>query len=131
MKKNKKLKELVQKMADVSFKDGKLLDLKARNYLKDIKKLPTSESIYILSEYLKALKIMKLQTTLIIESATPLSPTQISQIKSELRKDFKFSEVETVINPELIGGIRIRIGDNLYDDSVLAKIIQIGEAIRS
>jgi F-type H+-transporting ATPase subunit delta len=131
MKKSKKLLNLVRKMVADSYKDGKLLDSKVRSYTAQIKKFNLPQAIFILKEYIKELKRVQSEKTLEIETATPLSPLQVSKIKSEFGKDLQIAQTNVIINPSLMGGLRVRLGDMIYDDTVTAKITQIGGAIRS
>ena len=63
-------------------------------------------------------------STLIVESVLELNEAQVSERK--LSKKFT---VETRINPELIGGVRLLFDDNVIDGSVKEKLSQIEEAL--
>lgn len=60
-----------------------------------------------------------------LTTASPLSEEAVNQIKSKLlasnATDEKV-ELETAVNPDLIGGYVIEIGDKLFDDSVAHKL---------
>jgi F-type H+-transporting ATPase subunit delta len=129
MKKSKKLLNLVRKMVADSYKDGRLLDSKVKSYTAQIKKFNLPQAIFILKEYIKELKRVQSEKTLIIETATPLSSLQVNKIKSEFGKDNQIVETNVIINPTLLGGLRVRLGDIIYDDTITAKITQIGGAI--
>lgn len=131
MKKTKQLIQLTKKMAQDSFRDGKVIESKVKSYTSQIKKFDLPQAIFIMGEYLKEVKRLQSQATLQIESATPLSPSEVSKIKSEFSKVQKIADTNVVINPEIMGGIRIKLGDVIYDDTISAKISQIGGAIRS
>ncbi|MBQ7257709.1 MAG: ATP synthase F1 subunit delta [Abditibacteriota bacterium] len=69
-------------------------------------------------------------STLIVESVLELNEAQVSEIKSIMeRKLSKKFTVETRINPELIGGVRLLFDDNVIDGSVKEKLSQIEEAL--
>jgi len=54
-----------------------------------------------------------------VQSAVPLSATQINALtKSLVQRTGKVVDVKTSVNPELIGGLLIRIGDNVIDGTV-------------
>jgi F0F1-type ATP synthase delta subunit len=131
MKKSKKLLNLVRKMVADSYKDGGLLESKVKSYTARIKKFNLPQAIFILKEYIKELKRVQSGKTLEIETATPLSSLQVSKIKSEFGKELQIVETNVIINPSLMGGLKVRLGDMIYDDTVTAKIQQIGGAIRS
>jgi F-type H+-transporting ATPase subunit delta len=65
-----------------------------------------------------------------IETALPLSEAQLTQITSALSKRFgKRIETTTSINPALIGGARIAVGDTVIDGSVREKLEQMKHSL--
>ena len=82
----------------------------------------------MISNYLKGLKRELSKTTLIIESATPLSSTEMNQIKKNFASKF-INHQSLTINHSLLGGLRVKIGDEVYDYSVSGKLKQVKEAI--
>jgi F-type H+-transporting ATPase subunit delta len=130
MKKTKQLIQLTKKMAADSFKGGNLQESKVKSYTSQIKNFELPQAILILSEYLKEIKRLKDLATLQIESATPLSPSEIKKIKNEFSSPQQpIMETKVVINPEIMGGIKVRLGNMIYDDTISAKIAQVGGAI--
>ena len=65
-----------------------------------------------------------------IETALPLSDAQIGAITAALAKRFgKRIEASTTVNPELIGGARIAVGDTVIDGSVRGKLEHMRHAL--
>jgi len=65
-----------------------------------------------------------------IESALPLSDAQVAEITAALAKRFgKRIEASTTINPALIGGARIAVGDSVIDGSVRGKLEQMKHSL--
>lgn len=63
------------------------------------------------------------ETDVVIESAYPLSQSQELLIATRLEKRFGTKINSTVVvRPELIGGVIIRAGDQVIDDSALGKL---------
>lgn len=63
-----------------------------------------------------------------IESAFALTPAQVDALKTALQRRFgKTIEAQVVVNPVLLGGARITVGDTVLDVSVAAKL----EALRA
>jgi F-type H+-transporting ATPase subunit delta len=75
----------------------------------------------ILAHFLRLLKLDRAQHMAIVESATPLSPEMRATTNASLTRLYglglttSFSE-----RPSLIGGMRIQVGSDVYDGSVLA-----------
>ena len=77
-------------------------------------------------------RLVKLDVELhaaVIESATPLTPEAQAQVKSRLNGilgaglSYAFGE-----NPALIGGLRIRVGSDLYDGSVKTRLDKLAQS---
>jgi F-type H+-transporting ATPase subunit delta len=66
----------------------------------------------------------------VIESAFPLSLVQVSETVAVLEKRFgrKLNPMVQVV-PELIGGIRVSVGDEVLDTSVRARLEQMKAAL--
>lgn len=128
--KNKKLMQgFVNKLLKLSFKDERLLESQVVKSIKVLKSLPKSEAIQSLQEYLQGIKRIERDHTLIIEAATPLSSLQVSKAKKFVEKTIRISKIQVTLNPEILGGFKLKVGDNIWDSSVLGSIYQIKEAV--
>jgi F-type H+-transporting ATPase subunit delta len=58
----------------------------------------------------------------IIESATPLADSIRAEITSSLVARFGEITAEFHSNPELIGGLRVRLGSNVWDGSIQSRL---------
>ncbi len=58
-----------------------------------------------------------------VETAVPLEETQKSRLHTALEKKYGGNvEMRLAVNPSLIGGVRVTVGDNLADNTVRHKI---------
>jgi F-type H+-transporting ATPase subunit delta len=65
-----------------------------------------------------------------VESAVPLQDDQKNRLREELRARYTFEPLlEAHVNPELLGGLRIRIGDMLFDSSIRTQLAIIRNQI--
>jgi F-type H+-transporting ATPase subunit delta len=65
-----------------------------------------------------------------IESAYPIDAAQLADVKAALEKRFKRKlNASVVIKPELIGGVRVVVGDEVLDTSVAARLQQMKTAL--
>ncbi len=137
MKKNKQLLRIVKHLIDESFSDGKIVEGQVVKSIKILKNLPTSKSIYAMMEYLKGLKRKEREHTMYIETAISLSSVLVNKMRKIVEKKIlpagrqvKINKVLVNINPEILGGFKLKIGDEIWDESILGKINQVKEAIR-
>lgn len=129
--KNKYLQKKIYKLAEVSFRDGNMVESQISKAIQLLKSQPTSEAIQALSEYLKQLKRKQRQHTMYVETVIPLSKQQIKKMQKIVGKEAKITKVVTNINPEILGGFKLKVGDQIVDASILGKINQIKEVIVS
>lgn len=129
MKKNKNLQKVINRLVDVSINEGKLIESQITRSITALKSLPATQAIEALSEYLKELRFRERQHTMYIETVIPLSNLQIQKIKKIAEKRVKITKVVTQINLEILGGFKLRIGDDIWDESIMGKVTQIKEVI--
>jgi F-type H+-transporting ATPase subunit delta len=61
--------------------------------------------------------------TLVLESAQPLAPATVSELQESFQKTHaRPLMVEQRINPDLIAGIKVRLGDSVLDASLHNKL---------
>ena len=67
-----------------------------------------------------------------IETAFPLSDGQLAELRTSLEKHFgKKIEASVAVDPALIGGARITVGDTVIDGSVQAKLQAMATQLRA
>ena len=67
-----------------------------------------------------------------VYSAFPLEGAQLAEVVAALEKRFKRKlKASVVVEPELIGGIRVVVGDEVLDTSVAARLEQMKVALTS
>jgi F-type H+-transporting ATPase subunit delta len=79
----------------------------------------------IATEFLEMYNAHKGITSVTIKTATALSEAALADIKTKLLDSdltAKDLDVETIVDPEIIGGFVLQIGDNLYDASIAHKL---------
>lgn len=130
MKKNKILFKIVEQALKEVFINGKMDQKKAEKYIKVFKALPIYQSIYCLSIFLKGIKKELAKKTIIIESVMQLSENEKQSIVKKVQKDYQVESHSLKLNDALIGGIKVQIGDFVYDCTVENKINQLARIIK-
>lgn len=129
MKKTKQIQKLITNLVEASFKEGKLLEPQVIKSIKILRGQSTLDAIWAMSHYLRELKSKQREHTMFIETTVPLLINQLKRIKKIVEKKVKITKVVTTINPEILGGFKLRIGDEIWDESILGKIDQVKEVI--
>jgi len=66
-----------------------------------------------------------------VKSASKLTSAQIASIKSQLKKTLgRTVDIETSVDPDLLGGFQVRIGSRLYDSSLKTKLEDMRLALK-
>lgn len=130
MKLDKRLKKTVEKYALESFgPQGEIDTKRVQGFVGVLKSLSAPRAIAALSEYVKRLKTGMEKTTLEITSATPLSPAQINQVTKAIKVKHSVNTVQAEVDGRLLGGVKVKIGDLVYDNSLGQKVGALKEAI--
>lgn len=128
MKSIKLIKKQAIKAAQLSFKNGKLDEAAAKKFVKAFRSLPLSEAVLTLNHYLRALRTEINKTTLTIESAIQLSSSTVKEIENSF-KSYRVQNTITTLTPSILGGVKVRIGDVIFDNSLKARINQVKEVL--
>lgn len=66
-----------------------------------------------------------------VTSAQPLSDETIEAVRQSLSNAFSFQPIiEAKTDPSLLGGLRIRVGDTVYDSSLRTRLKQLRDRLR-
>ncbi len=130
MKLDKKLKKLIDNIVKGSLTlKGEIKSDAVKNFTKSLSKLPRSAAIPALTQYSKKLKNHKRFHILEIESADNLDELTTKKIINAFKADYHITDVKTKLNSKLLGGIRVKLGDSVFEDTVWNKIEQLKEEI--
>lgn len=77
----------------------------------------------ILSSFARLVRLELQRRHVVIESAAPLTESEMSGLRADLVRthgsDLTF---DTGVRPDLIGGLRVRVGSDVWDGSVRARL---------
>ena len=66
-----------------------------------------------------------------VTTAVPLTAAQSKDIAAALREALgKDPEIETEVDPAILGGVKVRVGSRLFDASVKSKLDQLKFALK-
>lgn len=103
--------------------NGVLDEAKVRQAVQQVAAQKPRGYVGILAYLQRLVKLDLERRSALVESAVPLAPALQTSIRENLTKkygpglNFTFSQ-----NPALIGGLRVKVGSDVYDGSVQAKL---------
>ncbi len=82
----------------------------------------------VLAHFTRLVKVDIERRTAVVESATALTTEMSNQISANLGSRHGAGlQLSFRIVPELIGGLRVRVGSNIYDGSVAGRLAALSE----
>jgi F-type H+-transporting ATPase subunit delta len=106
--------------------DGKLNDEKVRTVVKELAARKPRHYLEILEGFQRYVRLELAKRHAIVESATNLERDTRDQLRKALKAKYGNDiTTEFEVTPELIGGLRIRIGSDVWDNSVQDRIARL------
>lgn len=119
MKISKEIRRLSAKLVRASFVEGALDRGRVKGFVASIVKNKPRNYIQLLENYQRLLRLEADKRSALIESATALDEAAGKQIVADLQKRYgRGLNTEFSVNPALLGGVRIRVGSDVWDSSV-------------
>ena len=123
MKVNRKVKRAARQLFRLCLVNGVLDEGRARQVAQSVAASRRRGALSILSEFQRLVRLDTDRHTARIESATPLGPGMLEGIQAGLTRAYGPGfEATFAENPALIGGMRIKVGSDVYDDSLQARL---------
>jgi len=108
--------------------DGLLDEGRARQVVERVAGARRRGSLPILSHFRRLVRLDRARHRAVVESAVPLPPDLRASVEAGVVSAYgpgvstSFAE-----NPELIGGMRVRVGSDVYDGSVRTALLTLEE----
>jgi F-type H+-transporting ATPase subunit delta len=119
MKLNKEIRQLSRKMLQASFTDGQLDPGRIASLVDSVIAEKPRNYINVLKNYKRLLRLEVEKRHATIETASEVDPAIRSEIVSNLRSKYGDDlATEFHVDPQLLGGMRIRVGNDVWDGSV-------------
>lgn len=119
MKLNKEIRQLSRKMLQASFTDGQLDPGRIGSVVNSLIAQKPRNYIDVLKNYKRLLRFEVEKRHATIETATEVNPAIRSEIEANLKSKYGDGlTTEFQVDPRLLGGMRIRIGSDVWDGSV-------------
>ncbi|HEX8077173.1 MAG TPA: F0F1 ATP synthase subunit delta, partial [Chthoniobacterales bacterium] len=127
---NKETRQLSKELLRASFTDGQLDSGRISSLLKSLIEKKPRHYIQVLEAYQRLLRLEVEKRTATIETATELSPEAGNQIVENLKRKYGADlTAHFVVNKELLGGMRIRVGSDVWDSSVRNRLHRLQQQL--
>jgi F-type H+-transporting ATPase subunit delta len=130
MKINKETRQLSKELLRASFTDGKLDNGRIASLVISLIKKKPRNYIKVLESYKRLLRLEVEKRSATIETATELVPELNAQILANLKRKYGSDlTARFVVNKELLGGMRIRVGSDVWDSSVRNRLHRLQQQL--
>ena len=119
MKLNKEIRQVSRKMLQASFTDGQLDPGRISSLVDSLVPRKPRNYVDALKNYKRLLRLELEKRHATIETASEVDSAVRSEIEANLKSKYGNDlSTEFHVAPELLGGMRIRVGNDVWDGSV-------------
>ena len=130
MKINKEIRRLSREMLRASFTDGQLDAGRITSLVDSLIARKPRHYIDVLKNYRRLLRLELEKRQAKIETAGEVDPATTSELVANLKKKYGSDlTTEFVVNPELLGGMRIRVGSDVWDGTVRNRLERLQQEL--
>jgi len=123
MKISKEARRTSRQLFRVCMVDGKLDESRVRTVVAGIASSKPRGYIGMLDAFSRLVANEVSRQRALVESASALSPATQSELQASLSKKYgRQLTLDFSVNPELLGGIRVKVGSDVWDGSVKARL---------
>jgi F-type H+-transporting ATPase subunit delta len=123
MKSSRQTRRAARRMYRVCQVNGRLDPDRVRQIVQRVARAGRRGTVQILGDFLRLVRLDRDRHRAVIESAAGLSDDVRREVHAGLERTYG-DGLETLfeVNPALIGGMRIRVGSDVYDGSVRGRL---------
>jgi len=130
MKISKEARRTSRQLARVCLVDGTLDESRVRTVVSKLIESKPRSYIGILKNFQRLIAAEVERNKAVVESATELDGNTRSQLQTSLSQKYgRPLALEFQINPQLLGGIRVKVGSDVWDGSVKARLEALQNAL--
>jgi len=130
MKINKEIRRLSREMLRASFTDGQLDPGRIASLVDSLIARKPRNYIGVLKNYRRLLRIEVEKRRARIETASEVDRETGSRLVANLKKKYGNDlTTEFIVNPQLLGGMRIRVGSDVWDGTVRNRLERLQQQL--
>jgi F-type H+-transporting ATPase subunit delta len=109
--------------------DGLLDEVRVRQAVEEVIRRKPRGYVALLSHFRRLVQLDVERRTANVESATPASESLKASVTARLMRRYGSGlNITFGVNPDLIGGLRVKVGSDVYDGSVKARLEALEES---
>jgi len=130
MKINKEIRRTSREMLRASFTDGQLDPGRVNSLVDSLIEKKPRHYINVLKNYRRLLRLEVEKRRARVETASEVDPVASSELVTNLKKKYGSDlTTEFVVSPELLGGMRIRVGSDVWDGTVRNRLERLQQQL--
>ncbi|MGJ8640528.1 MAG: F0F1 ATP synthase subunit delta [Opitutaceae bacterium] len=130
MKRDKKITQLAKKLVELSKDNGVVTEAKVSEVLAGLKQVKHRHHLTVLKSFLNYLRREVALQTAVVATPGALSAAALKAIETNYSKIYgRPITATTVQDSSLIAGVRVRVGDDVYDASVSGRLQRLAENV--
>ncbi len=129
MKLSREARRQSRQLFDLAMVDGRLDVSRLRTIFDGVAGRKPRHYVQILKELTRLVRLEVASHHAVVESAAVLDPAQAGAFESSLRSRFGDITTEFRSNPDLIGGVRVQIGSDVWDGSIRSRLQTIKQLL--
>ncbi|MEP7014851.1 MAG: ATP synthase F1 subunit delta [Verrucomicrobiota bacterium] len=130
MKINKEIRRLSREMMRSSFTGGRLDNGKIASLVQSLIAKKPRHGVEVLQDYARLLRLEIGKRHAKIESSSELTPEISAKIVERLKKKYGDElTTEFRVDPTLLGGMRVRVGSDVWDGSVRNRLERLQQQL--
>ena len=122
MKLSREARRQSKELFDLSIVDGRLDENRLRTIATEIVEKRPRHYVQMLKFITRLTRLEVARHHAVVESATQLSDEKRTEISSNLATKFGKITTEFRHSPNLIGGLRVKLGSNVWDGSIQSRL---------
>ena len=130
MKVNKEIRQISREMLRASFTDGQLDSGRIASIVDSLIVRKPRNYVDILKNYRRLLRFELEKRRARIETASEVDPAVKAEIVASLKNKYGGDLTsEFLVNPQLLGGMRIRVGSDVWDGTVRNRLDRLQQQL--
>ncbi len=122
--------QFARQLVTLSLVDGSVSAERVGGVLAYLEKHAPANAIAVLKAYHRLIATEVAKGEAVVEHAGPVSEAELASIAAALSKHYRRTVTATARErPELIAGLRVHVGDDIYESSVAAQLAALEASV--